>query len=141
MFATSAHGPFANAPAVTWFDAASENLCLLNESMQNRRVLNNIAQTVGLKLAPTVTTNSFLAVCSYVSSGVWSSIIPHTFAYLFRGCKDVILIDLIEPVHSQSIGLVASDRNPMPPLAQALLRCAARVSFDGELISGQMSAA
>lgn len=141
MFVTSAHGPFAKSHAITWHDAASENLCLLHEGMQNRRVLNNIARSVGLKLAPTVTTNSFLAVCSYVCSGVWSSIIPHTFSYLFSGCKDLILIDLIEPVHSQSIGLVASDRDPMPPLAQALLQCAARVNFDEHLAPGNVAAA
>lgn len=133
MFVTSAHGPFANLQTITWHDAAREDLCLLHEGMQNRRVLNNIARSVGLKLAPTITTNSFLAVCSYVCSGVWSSIIPHTFSYLFSRCKDLILIDLIEPVHSQSIGLVASDRSPLPPLAQALLQCASRVTFDGEL--------
>jgi DNA-binding transcriptional LysR family regulator len=113
-----------------WHDAASENLCLLHEGMQNRRVLNNLAQSVGLKLAPRVTTNSYLAVCSYVCGGAWSSIIPHTFSYMFSGCKDLALIDLIEPVHSQNIGLVASDRDPMPPLAHALIQCASRIDFE-----------
>ena len=68
-----------------------------------------------------------------------ASFIP--FSYLFSGCKDLILIDLIEPVHSQSIGLVASDRDPMPPLAQALLQCAARVNFDEHLAPGNVAAA
>jgi DNA-binding transcriptional LysR family regulator len=139
MFVTSAHGPFAKLQNITWHDAASENLCLLHEGMQNRRVLNNIARSAGLKLAPTVTTNSFLAVCSYVCSGVWSSIIPHTFSYLFSECKDLILIDLIEPVHAQSIGLVASDRDPMPPLAHALMQCATRLDFEGQLVPANMT--
>lgn len=134
VFVTSAHGPFAKLPSITWQDASNENLCLLNESMQNRRVLNNIARSAGLKLAPTVTTNSFLAVCSYVCSGVWSSIVPHTFSYLFSECKDLVSIDLIDPIHSQNIGLVTSDRDPMPPLAHALLQCAKRLDFEDALL-------
>ena len=130
MFVTSAHGPFAKLPHITWHDASNENLCLLHEGMQNRRVLNNIARSVGLKLTPTVTTNSFLAVCSYVTSGVWSSIIPHTFSYLFAECKELKLIELVEPVHGQYIGLVTSDRDPMTPLAHALMQCATRLNFD-----------
>jgi DNA-binding transcriptional LysR family regulator len=98
--------------------------------MQNRRVLNNLANSIGLELAPTVTTNSFLAVCSHVCSGEWSSIIPHTFAYIFEGCEDLVLIDLVDPVHSQTIGLVASDRDPLPPLARALLSGATRLDLD-----------
>ncbi|CEJ86495.1 Transcriptional regulator, LysR family [Hyphomicrobium sp. GJ21] len=135
VFVTSAHGPFAKLPSITWQDASNENLCLLNESMQNRRVLNNIARSAGLKLAPTVTTNSFLAVCSYVCSGVWSSIVPHTFSYLFSECKDLVSIDLIDPIHSQNIGLVTSDRDPMPPLAHALLQCAKRLDFEDALLA------
>lgn len=134
VFVTSAHGPFAKLPSITWQDASNENLCLLNESMQNRRVLNNIARSAGLKLAPTVTTNSFLAVCSYVCSGVWSSIVPHTFSYLFSECKDLVSIDLVDPIHSQNIGLVTSDRDPMPPLAHALLQCAKRLDFEDALL-------
>lgn len=135
VFVTSAHGPFAKLPSITWQDASNENLCLLNESMQNRRVLNNIARSAGLKLAPTVTTNSFLAVCSYVCSGVWSSIVPHTFSYLFSECKDLVSIDLIDPIQSQNIGLVTSDRDPMPPLAHALLQCAKRLDFEDALLA------
>lgn len=130
LFVTSRAGSCADASFMTWQDAVNENLCLLNESMQNRRVLNNLAHSVGLELAPSVTTNSFLAVCSHVCTGAWSSIIPHTFAYIFAGCEDLVLIDLVEPVHSQTIGLVASDRDPLAPLARALLTCAGRLNLD-----------
>src|SRR5690606_31038882 len=133
LFVTSRTGSCADAASITWQDAVNENLCLLNESMQNRRVLNNLAHSVGLELTPSVTTNSFLAVCSHVCTGAWSSIIPHTFAYIFAGCEDLVLIDLVEPVHSQTIGLVASDRDPLAPLARALLTCAGRLNLDAML--------
>jgi DNA-binding transcriptional LysR family regulator len=101
--------------------------------MQNRRLLNNFAHSIGLELAPTVTTNSFLSVRSHVCSGEWSSIIPHTFAYIFAGCEDLVLIDLVDPVHSQRIGLVASDRDPLPPLARALRACAGGLDLHATL--------
>jgi len=96
-------------------------------------VLNNLAHSIGLELVPSVTTNSFLAVCSHVCTGAWSSIIPHTFAYIFAGCEDLMLIDLVDPVHSQTIGLVASDRDPLPPLARALMTCATRLNLEVSL--------
>lgn len=134
VFATNT-AALAKGHSITWREAARHNLCLLNETMQNRRVLNNLAQSLGLNLNPSVTTNSFLAVCSHVKSGQWSSIIPHTFSYIFHGCQDLMLLDLVEPVHSQTIGVVASDRDPLTPLARALMTCAARVNLETELSS------
>ncbi|MBY0562330.1 MAG: LysR family transcriptional regulator [Hyphomicrobium sp.] len=133
LFVTHKDNPIAQSDTVTWRTAVSENLCLLQESMQNRRVLNNITRSLGLKLSPTITSNSFLAVCSHVCSGEWSSIIPHTFSYIFAGCNELALIDMVEPVHSQAIGLVASDRDPLTPLAHALMRCADRLDLEAEL--------
>lgn len=141
LFVTSRGGPWAGARSVAWSEAAGENLCLLNESMQNRRVLNNLAHSIGLELSPTVTTNSFLAICSHVCSGAWSSIIPHTFAYIFAGCEDLMLIDLVDPVHSQTIGLVASDRDPLPPLGRALLTAATRLNLEVTLGGKVLTAA
>jgi LysR substrate binding domain len=107
--------------------------------MQYRRVLNKLTEALGLKLRPTITSNSFLAVCSHVSSGEWSSIVPHTFSLIFAGCRELALVKLVEPVHSQAIGLVASDRDPLSPLAQALMKCAARLDLDAQF-DGDVSA-
>lgn len=133
IFVTNVASPYARRPAIAWREAAECHLCLLHEAMQNRRVLNNVAQSMGLALTPSVTANSFLAICSHVRSGEWSSIIPHTFAYIFAGCEDLALIDLIDPVHSQTIGLVTLDRDPEPPLAHALVKCAAKLDIEAAL--------
>lgn len=130
LFATSKTSPRANDTVIAWKDAVASNLCLLNESMQNRRVLNNLARSQGLELAPTVTTNSFLSVCSHVCSGKWASIIPHTFAYIFAGCEDLVLLDVVKPVHTQTVGIVATDRDPLPPLARAFMKAAMRLNLD-----------
>jgi len=130
VFITSRSGPWGLSASITWKEAVAQNLCLLNETMQNRRVLNNIAESIGLEMKPTVTTNSFLSVCSHVCSGEWSSIIPNTFAYIFAGSEELAIVDLIDPEHSQTIGLVASDRDPLSPLARALINCAARLNLE-----------
>lgn len=132
IFVTHIDSPLAQAPSVSWAEAVNENLCLLQETMQNRRVLNNLTRSLGLNLSPTVTSDSFLAVCSHVCSAKWSSIIPHTFSYIFAGCKELALIDMVEPMHSQTIGLVASNRDPLSPMAHALMKCAARLDLDAQ---------
>ncbi|WP_439541319.1 LysR family transcriptional regulator [Hyphomicrobium sp.] len=141
LFVTSRSSRRDTDAVITWEEAAASNLCLLNESMQNRRVLNNLARSVGLDLTPTVTTNSFLAVCSHVCSGKWSSIIPHTFAYIFAGCEDLIFLHLIDPVHTQTIGIVTTDRDPLPPLARAFMASATRLNLERDFGSAKLEPA
>jgi DNA-binding transcriptional LysR family regulator len=113
--------PLATRRTVTWSEAAGERLCLLSEDMQNRRILNNIAASIGITLSPPIVSNSFLGIYSHLRHGEWSSIVPHTFSYIFGGTPDLVAIDLVEPVHRQAIGLVLSDRAPSSPMASALL--------------------
>lgn len=135
LLVTHVDSPLVQMPSVSWRDAASENLCLLNESMQNRRILNSLARSFGIELTPSVTSNSYLAVCSHVCTGEWASIIPHTFSYIFRGCKELAFIELVGPKYSQSIGVVVSERDPLSPFAHALLRCAGRMVANNPLVS------
>lgn len=136
LFVTSRSSRHANASTIKWREVASCNLCLLHEDMQHRRVLNNLAQSIGIELKPSVTTNSFLAICAHVSSAGWSSIIPHTFAYIFAGCDDLTMLDLVDPAHTQTIGIVATNRDPLPPLARAFMACAARVNLERPFEAG-----
>jgi DNA-binding transcriptional LysR family regulator len=132
VFVTSKSGQLGAMSRISWRQAAAQKLCLLNETMQNRRILNKLAASLGVTLSPGVTTNSFLAICSHVKSGVWSSIIPHTFARIFKGCEELALVSLVDPAHSEMVGLVASAKDPLPPLARAFWACAAATVFDDE---------
>ena len=40
---------------------------------------------------------------------------------------------MIEPIHTQAIGLVLSDREPLSPMSGALLSSLANVDFEGDL--------
>lgn len=123
----------AGRASVTWTEAAGERLCLLSEDMQNRRIINNLASSIGVDIRPTVASNSFLGVCSHLRHGEWAGIVPHTFFYVFRAAPDLVAIDIVDPVHSQAIGLVLSDREPRSPMADALFASALSVHVEAEM--------
>lgn len=60
---------FAGRASVAWAEAAGERLCLLSEDMQNRRIINNLAASIGVEVKPAVVSNSFLGVCSHLRHG------------------------------------------------------------------------
>jgi DNA-binding transcriptional LysR family regulator len=121
VFMTQRGHPFAERRTLTWKEAVTQRLCLLSDDMQNRRIINNLAASIDLEVTAHVVSNSFLGICSHLRHGDWSSIVPHTFSYVFGGMPDLVAIDLVEPVHEQAIGLVLSNREPSSPMASALL--------------------
>ena len=118
---------------ISWKDAATKRLCLLSEDMQNRRIINKVAGSIGVDIKADIVCNSFLAILSHVRHGEWASIVPHTFAHLFAGAADLVAADIVEPNHTQAIGLVLSDREPLSPMAGALLSSVANVDFERDL--------
>jgi len=121
IFVTSCGSRYAGRRTISWREAAEERLCLLSEDMQNRRIINAVFDSLEIKARPPVVSNSFLGVCSYLRHGGFASIVPHTFFYVFNGPDDLVGLDLVEPMHGQVIGLVLTARDPLPPMANALI--------------------
>lgn len=140
LLVTQAEGPFADREEVTWREAAELPLCLLDASMQNRRILDGIFQSVGVAPATPIETTSLLTVCAHVSLGRWSTVLPHTFRPLVSAIPGVRVLSLIEPTVEHSVGLVVADREPLPPLARALLEVARGVDVDAWLSHGHSAA-
>ncbi len=101
--------------------------------MQNRRIMDKLAASIGVTIKPTAVSNSFLGVCSHLRHGDWASIVPHNFFYVFGEAPDLARLDLVDPNHTQAIGLVLSDRDPPSPMAGALLAAVKGIDFDAEL--------
>jgi DNA-binding transcriptional LysR family regulator len=131
--ATSASGELGARAQVSWREAAALRLCLLSDDMQNRRILNSVFGMHALDVCPDVSSNSFLGILSHLETGAWSSIVPHTFAHLLARRQDIVFIPLVEPAHTQLIGLVTSDREPPPPMARALETIARSLDLDAAL--------
>lgn len=112
---------------ITWREAAAFPLCLLTPDMQNRRILDAHFREVGEAPRLRVETNSTIALYSHLRSGQWSSILPHTIMYLIAEMPGIVAIPLAEPDASHSIGLIAAEREPLTPLASAILDSASRL--------------
>lgn len=136
VLVTRRDGPFHGRGAVTWTEAATLPLCLLTPDMQNRRILDMHFRDGGAKVHASVETNSLLTLWSHLRLGHWSSVVPHTFLLVPREDDGLIGIPLTEPSATHLIGLVASDRDPLPPVAHALLSIARRLDL-GSMIDRQ----
>lgn len=119
--------------SVSWKTAAGQRLCLLSQEMQNRRIIDRIAASVGAPIHPSVVANSFLAVLSHLRAGGWTSIVPDSFLQLIGSQERLHAIPIVEPEHIEILGLVVSDRDPQSPMAFALLTAAAYLDIAREM--------
>ena len=115
VFITRRGNRYTSSQTITWAEAVQERLCLLSENMQYRRIIDKIAASAGLQIGASVVTDSFLGVCSHLMQGEWSSIVPHTFALALGRSSDLVTIPLVDPLATQSIGLVLSSQTPCRP--------------------------
>jgi len=133
VFVARQGSPVAARASLTWSEAATYPLCLLTQDMQNRRIINQIFQEIGILPVPRLETNSFDGIAAHVRHGDWCSILPHTYFRVFGMFDGVQAIPLVDPVRTQAIGLVMTDRDPLPPVADAFLNFAAAINLDHDL--------
>lgn len=132
LLLTPARPPYDTMTKVSWRDAAKLPLCLLTPDMQNRRIIDRLFAEGGGLPKVTVETNSVLSLVAHVGAGEWSSVLPHTFlTVLGYGAQFQSLraIPLVNPEANQTIGLVVAEREPLAPLARALLEIAQQAEF------------
>jgi DNA-binding transcriptional LysR family regulator len=133
MLVTRPEGMFQGRNAISWSEAASLPLCLLTPDMQNRCILDMHFREAGAEIHASVETNSLVTLWSHLRFGHWSTVVPHTFLLLLGGTEGLTGIPLIEPNASHQIGLVASDRDPLTPLARALVDVARKLNIAGAI--------
>jgi DNA-binding transcriptional LysR family regulator len=133
LLLTPAGSPYDGMTKVSWRDATALPLCLLTPDMQNRRIINRLfVEGSGGPPKAMVETNSVLSLVAHVGSGEWASVLPHTFlTVLGYGAQlpGLRAIPLVNPEAEQAIGLVVAEREPLPPLARALLDVTRQAEF------------
>jgi DNA-binding transcriptional LysR family regulator len=129
IFVTGGGSRYAERRTIPWREAAAERLCLLSEDMQNRRIINAIFESLGIEIRPAVVCNSYLGICSHLYHGGFASIVPDTLCPMLSGMRDLVALDLVEPMQGQVIGLVLNECDPLPPMASALLAIARGAGF------------
>jgi DNA-binding transcriptional LysR family regulator len=133
LLLTPIGSPYSGLAQVSWRQAVKLPLCLLTPDMQNRRIIDRLfTEGGGGPPEVTIETNSVLSLVAHVGSGEWSSVLPHTFlTVLGYGAQfqAVRAIPLVNPKAEQAIGLVIAEREPLPPLARALLEISRQAEF------------
>jgi DNA-binding transcriptional LysR family regulator len=119
-----------NRTTISWSEAAAYPLCLLTSDMQNRRILDMHFREAGAEVRAVIETNSLIILWSHLHFGHWSTVVPHSFLTLLGEMDGVIALPLVEPDASHAIGLVASDREPLPPVARAFLDVAKKFDLN-----------
>ena len=114
----------ADRSRVTWAEVAGQPLCLLTADMQNRRIVNQHLAEVGARVAPTVESNSTIALVAHVFTGKWASVVPMKLAQMFTG---LIAIPITEPEAEHLVGLITARHDPQTPVLAALIDEAARL--------------
>lgn len=119
---TSETSPLGDRTSVTWAEVAKIPLCLLTPDMQNRRIIDQLLRAAGGGVPdPTLESNSMIVLFSHVRTGRWASVMPEKLADTLGLTEHLRSIPIVEPEAVHSIGLVVPDREPMPPLAAALV--------------------
>jgi DNA-binding transcriptional LysR family regulator len=118
---------------ISWSEAATYPLCLLTSDMQNRRILDMHFREAGAEVHAMIESNSLITLWSHLHFGHWSTIVPHSFLPLVGEMEGVRALALVEPDTTHAVGLVASDRDPLPPAARAFLDLAKEMNSKHEI--------
>jgi DNA-binding transcriptional LysR family regulator len=114
--------------AVSWQEVSKLPLCLLTLEMQNRRIINQHLAEAGTSAAPTLESDSIIALFSHVRTGKWASIMPVKLTETFGPWEDIRTVPIVEPDASHLVGLVAAHREPHTPTISALIQQAKDIS-------------
>lgn len=125
---TSADAPLGHRATVTWAEVAQVPLCLLTPDMQNRRIIDGLLKSAGGESRPTLESDSMILLFSHVRTGRWASVMPAKVATTLGLTGTIRAIPIVDPEAAQTIGLVVPAREPMTPIAAALVAEAKRLA-------------
>lgn len=63
--------------------------------------------------------NSLITLWSHLRYGDVATVMPHTFLLVMDRMNEFVAIPLVEPDASHAVEIVASDRDPLPPVTRA----------------------
>lgn len=130
-FLTRRGGRFDDRSSIGWDEAVATELCLLDETMLYRRLLDARLARRGLAARARATADSHVALLALVGSGAFSAIVPDGYAHLLEGVAWAQFLPLDPPEPARRVGLVVQERDPPLPRAEAALAAARAFLIDG----------
>jgi DNA-binding transcriptional LysR family regulator len=125
---TSPDGQFGSRDQVTWKEVGQVPLCLLTPDMQTRRIIDGLLRAAGGDVQPTLESDSMILLFAHVRTGRWASVMPARLAETLGLTATIRAIPIVEPEAVHTIGLVVPPREPLTPLAAALVAEAKRLA-------------
>jgi len=105
---------------ITWAQAASLPLVLLNRDMQNRRLIDQHFANLQLTAHVSAEASTLVSVLAQVKSGLGAGIVPEAFVSMIGPLPGLRAIAFGGGDLSHPIGLLLAKREPLPSLSHAL---------------------
>lgn len=106
--------------AATWVEAAALPLVMLEPGMQNRRILDGVFETAGLRPQVFAETGGFTAAMVLAARGVAATVVPQVLIAALGPPPGTVALNLTDPVVEKSVCLVTPRRRPDLPTVAAL---------------------
>ena len=116
---------------ISWAEAAELPLSLLDQQMQNRRILDRIFADLELRPDIVSESNGFMASMVLAREGSAATILPRALMQALGELGGTRVLSLIEPEQSRPICIATLDRTPELTTVQALKEVVATFVDDG----------
>ncbi|SOE95858.1 DNA-binding transcriptional regulator, LysR family [Burkholderia sp. D7] len=114
-----------------WSGLGGLPLGLLTATMQNRQVINAAFRREGVQPTVVLETDSLLSLYAHVQHAGLFSVFPHSLLSVLPAGGGV-RASLLLPELTRRIGLIARNRNALPPLVAAMWKAAEQLDLQGE---------
>jgi DNA-binding transcriptional LysR family regulator len=131
LLSPSSAGDGFDAGTVQWSGAGGLPLGLLTATMQNRQVINAAFRREGVLPTVVLETDSLLSLYAHVQHAGLFSVFPHSLLSVLPAGSGV-RASLLLPELTRGIGLIARNRNPLPPLVAAIWKAAEQLDLQRE---------
>ncbi|WP_158939229.1 LysR substrate-binding domain-containing protein [Burkholderia sp. S171] len=131
LLSPSGSGDGFDTGTVQWSGAGGLPLGLLTATMQNRQVINAAFRREGVQPTVVLETDSLLSLYAHVQHAGLSSVFPHSLLSVLpvgSGARASLLL----PELTRGIGLIARNRNTLPPLVAAIWKAAEQLDLQRE---------
>ncbi len=105
----------------TWEDVSKLPLCLLSESTPERQILDRAFASSGFVPQPQMESNSIFQLAFHVAAAKLATIIPSHFMEMLSNCPGTRRVNIVDPVVTETVGLVWVEGDPMMPMAKAMI--------------------
>jgi len=131
LLSPSGSGDGFDAGTVQWSGVGGLPLGLLTATMQNRQVINAAFRRENVHPTVVLETDSLLSLYAHVQHAGLFSVFPHSLLSVLPAGSGV-RASLLLPELTRGIGLIARNRNPLPPLVAAIWKAAEQLDLQRE---------